>query len=54
MAKVIIGGQKHLSIPNLPRNSRHTLIRPKPFPVGRYPIDKIWYPLGSFMAWQPI
>ncbi|MCC5597751.1 glycosyltransferase family 4 protein [Nostoc favosum] len=54
MAKVIIGGQKHLSIPNLPRNSRHTLIRPKPFPAGRYPIDKIWYPLGSFMAWQPV
>lgn len=54
MAKVIIGGQKHLSIPNLPRNSRHTLIRPKPFPAGRYPIDKIWYPLGSFMDWQPV
>ena len=54
MAKVIIGGQKHLSIPNLPRNSRHTLIRPKPFPAGRYPIEKIWYPLGSFMAWQPV
>lgn len=54
MAKVIIGGQKHLSIPNLPRNSRHTLIRPKPFPAGRYPIEKIWYPLSSFMAWQPV
>ncbi|MBD6619429.1 glycosyltransferase family 4 protein [Komarekiella sp. 'clone 1'] len=54
MVKVIIGGQKHLSIPNLPRNSRHTLIRPKPFPAGRYPIEKIWYPLGSFIAWQPL
>ncbi|MEH2392294.1 MAG: glycosyltransferase family 4 protein [Nostoc sp.] len=54
MAKVIIAGQKHLSIPNLPRNSRHTLIRPKPFPAGRYPIEKIWYPLSSFMAWQPV
>jgi glycosyltransferase involved in cell wall biosynthesis len=54
MVKVIIGGQQHLSIPNLPRNSRHTLIRPKPFPAGRYPIEKIWYPLGSFMAWQPV
>ncbi|QKQ73589.1 glycosyltransferase family 4 protein [Nostoc sp. TCL240-02] len=54
MAKVIIGGQKHLSIPNLPRNSRHTLIYPKPFPAGRYPIEKIWYPLASFMAWQPV
>ena len=54
MAKVIIGGQKHLSIPNLPRNSRHTLIHPKPFPAGRYPIEKIWYPLGSFIAWQPV
>ncbi|MEH1796424.1 MULTISPECIES: glycosyltransferase family 4 protein [unclassified Nostoc] len=54
MAKVVIGGQKHLSIPNLPRNSQHTLIRPKPFPAGRYPIEKIWYPLGSFMAWQPV
>lgn len=54
MAKVIICGQKHLSIPNLPRNSRHTLIYPKPFPAGRYPIEKFWYPLASFMAWQPV
>ncbi|WP_138499676.1 glycosyltransferase family 4 protein [Nostoc sp. PA-18-2419] len=54
MVKVIIGGQKHLSIPNLPRNSRHTLIRPKPFPAGRYPIEKIWYPLASFIPWQPL
>lgn len=54
MVKVIIAGQRHLSIPNLPRNSRHTLIRPKAFPVGRYPIEKIWYPLASFMAWQPL
>lgn len=54
MAKVIIVGQKHLSIPNLPRNSRHILIRPKPFPTGRYPIEKIWYPLSSFFACQPV
>ncbi|MBG1271285.1 glycosyltransferase family 4 protein [Nostoc sp. WHI] len=54
MVKVIIAGQKHLSIPNLPRNSRHTLIYPKAFPAGRYPIEKIWYPLGSFIAWQPV
>lgn len=54
MVKVIVGGQKHLSIPNLPRNSRHTLIRPKPFPAGRYPIEKIWHPLASFIPWQPL
>jgi glycosyltransferase involved in cell wall biosynthesis len=54
MVKVIVGGQKHLSFPNLPRNSRHTLIRPKPFPAGRYPIEKIWYPLASFISWQPL
>ncbi|BAZ33037.1 group 1 glycosyl transferase [Cylindrospermum sp. NIES-4074] len=54
MVKVIIGGQQHLSVPNLPRNSRHTLIRPKAFPAGRYPIEKIWYPLGSFIPWQPL
>jgi glycosyltransferase involved in cell wall biosynthesis len=57
MAKVIIAGQKHLSIPNLPRNSRHTLICPKAFPAGRYPIDKVWphlAPLASFLAWQPV
>ena len=54
MVKVIIGGQQHLSIPNLPRNSQHTLIRPKPFPAGRYPIEKVWYPLGSFIPWQPL
>lgn len=54
MVKVIIGGQQHLSVPNLPRNSRHTLIRPKAFPAGRYPIEKFWSPLGSFIPWQPL
>ncbi|MBW4613775.1 MAG: glycosyltransferase family 4 protein [Desmonostoc vinosum HA7617-LM4] len=54
MVKVIVGGQKHLSTPNLPRNSSHKIIRPKPFPTGRYPIEKIWYPLSSFFAWQPL
>jgi glycosyltransferase involved in cell wall biosynthesis len=54
MAKVIICGQNHIRIPNLPRNSRHTLVHLKSFPTGRYPIEKFWYPLGSFLAWQPI
>ncbi|MHC5615588.1 MAG: glycosyltransferase family 4 protein [Nostoc sp.] len=54
MVKVIIGGQQHLSVPNLPRNSQHTLIRSKTFPAGKYPIEKVWYPLGSFMPWQPV
>ncbi|MDZ8052180.1 MAG: glycosyltransferase family 4 protein [Aulosira sp. ZfuVER01] len=53
MVKVIVAGEKHLSIPNLPRNSRHTLIRPKPFPTGRYPLERLWYPFSSFNSWQP-
>jgi glycosyltransferase involved in cell wall biosynthesis len=54
MVKVIIGGQKHISTANLPRNSQHTLIYPKAFPVGRYPIQKLWEPLSSFLPWQPV
>ncbi|MFN6560558.1 MAG: glycosyltransferase family 4 protein [Nostoc sp. ChiSLP01] len=53
MAKVIICGNNHIRIPNLPRNSRHKLIHAKSFPTGRYPIEKLWYPLGSFFPWQP-
>ncbi|OUL25184.1 glycosyltransferase family 4 protein [Nostoc sp. 106C] len=53
MAKIIVAGEKHLSIPNLPRSSKHTLIRPKPFPTGRYPLEKLWYPLNSCNSWQP-
>ncbi|MDZ7958842.1 MAG: glycosyltransferase family 4 protein [Aulosira sp. DedQUE10] len=53
MAKVVIAGERHLSTPNLPRNSKHILIRPKQFPTGRYPLEKIWYPLNSFSYWQP-
>ncbi|BAY88764.1 MULTISPECIES: glycosyltransferase family 4 protein [unclassified Tolypothrix] len=53
MAKVIIAGERHLSTPNLPRTSQHILIRPKQFPSGRYPLEKIWYPLNSFSYWQP-
>jgi len=47
MAKVMIIGEKHLSIPNHPRNSRHTLIHSKPFPSGRYPLEKFWAPFAS-------
>jgi glycosyltransferase involved in cell wall biosynthesis len=53
MASVIITGEKHLCIPNHPRNSRHKLIYSKPFPSGRYPLEKIWSPLGSISSWQP-
>ncbi|AFZ59225.1 glycosyltransferase family 4 protein [Anabaena cylindrica FACHB-243] len=52
--KVVISGQKHISTHNLPRNSRHTLIYPQPFPRGKYPIAKLWHPLGSFIPWRPI
>ena len=54
MARVVVAGNNHLSIPNLPRRSRHTLIRPKAFPLGRYPLEKIWLPLASVAAWQPV
>ncbi|MBD2608839.1 glycosyltransferase family 4 protein [Scytonema hofmannii FACHB-248] len=53
MANILIAGQKHLSIPNMPRNSKHTIIRPKPFPSGRYPLEKIWRPLRSFSYCKP-
>lgn len=54
MIKIVIAGEKHLSIPNLPRNSRHTLIRPKPFPSGRYPLEKFWHPFNSLHSWQAV
>ncbi|MBK1990503.1 glycosyltransferase family 4 protein [Sphaerospermopsis aphanizomenoides BCCUSP55] len=54
MVKIVITGQQHITTPNLPRNSQHTLIRPKNFPTGRYPIGKLWQPLSSFLPWQPI
>jgi glycosyltransferase involved in cell wall biosynthesis len=53
MARVIITGEKHLSIPNHPRSSRHTLVYSKPFPSGRYPLENMWLPLGSISSWQP-
>ncbi|TVP57113.1 MAG: glycosyltransferase [Nodularia sp. (in: Bacteria)] len=53
MAKILVTGQKHLSIPNLPRSSKHKIIRAKPFPTGRYPLKKIWSPFESFDSWQP-
>lgn len=54
MVKVVITGTQHISTPNLPRNSEHTLIRTKNFPTGRYPIEKLWKPLSNFFPWQPI
>lgn len=54
MLKIIIAGQKHLATPNLPRYSQHTFLTPKTFPVGRYPIERVWTPLGSFFPWQPV
>jgi glycosyltransferase involved in cell wall biosynthesis len=54
MVNIIVTGQKHLSIPNLPRYSTHKFIISKTFPAGRYPIEKIWYPLGSFIPWRPV
>lgn len=51
---MIVAGNRHLSIPNLPRNSKHTLIRPNEFPLGRYPLGKLWRPLGTIAAWQPV
>ncbi len=53
MAKIVVCGNNHIRIPNLPRNSKHQLIHAKSFPTGRYPIEKLWYPLGSFFPWQP-
>ncbi len=53
MAKVLIAGEKHLSIPNLPRESKHTIIRAKPFPTGRYPLKNLWSPFESLNSWQP-
>ena len=54
MVKVVITGTQHISTPNLPRNSRHTFIKTKNFPTGRYPIEKLWKPFSSFIPWQPI
>ena len=51
MVKILIEGEAHLSIPNLPRYSRHTLICPKrALPFGT--LKKVWSPFGSLTAWQ--
>lgn len=54
MAKVLITGIKHLSNTNLPRKSRHMVVHAKPFPSGRYPLEKVWQPLSSFSFWRPV
>lgn len=51
-AKVVIAGDVHLSITNLPRHSRHTFINSKPFPTGKFPFQKFWAPFGSINSWQ--
>ncbi|MGB3650537.1 MAG: glycosyltransferase family 4 protein [Rivularia sp. (in: cyanobacteria)] len=53
MLNIIIVGNKHLSKPNIPRKSKHHLIYPKEFPVGRYPLSKLWYPFNNLAVWQP-
>jgi glycosyltransferase involved in cell wall biosynthesis len=52
IAKVVIAGEVHLSASNLPRHSRHTFINSKPFPTGKFPLEKVWYPFGSLNSWQ--
>lgn len=52
MAKVSIVGDKHLSKANLPRNSRHELIYPSPFPAGKYPLENLWHPLRNLSTWR--
>jgi glycosyltransferase involved in cell wall biosynthesis len=54
MLNIIVTGQRHISIPNLPRYSPHKFIIPQPFYVDKQPIEKVWYPLGSFIPWQQV
>ncbi len=53
MVTVLIAGNKHLSIPNKPRNSQHKIIYPKALLSDRFPLKKYWKPLGAVAAWQP-
>jgi glycosyltransferase involved in cell wall biosynthesis len=53
MAEILVVGNRHLSTANLPRHSRHTFLRLKEFPLGRYPIQKILPGSNDLATWQP-
>lgn len=52
--KVLLVGNNHMKIPNTPRSSKYQLINCKAFPLGRFPLEKIWSPLESLATWQPV
>lgn len=55
MAKILLVGNLHIVKPNVPRHSRHQLLRPKRFPSERFdefPLEKIWVPLESIAMWR--
>lgn len=56
MAKILLVGDSHIIKPNIPRYSRHQLLRPKKFPSERFPIPfaRIWQPFESIALWRPI
>lgn len=56
MAKILLVGDSHIIKPNIPRYSRHQLLRPKKFPSERFPIPfaQIWQPFESIALWRPI
>ncbi|MFM7405911.1 MAG: group 1 glycosyl transferase [Cuspidothrix sp.] len=54
MNKVILTGFSHIMNHNSPKFSKYELVRPKEFPFGRFPLKKIWSPLSSLAAWQPV
>ncbi len=49
MAKILLVGDSHIIKPNVPRYSRHQLLRPNKFPSERFPIPfaQIWQPFES-------
>lgn len=56
MAKILLVGDSHIIKPNVPRYSRHQLLRPKKFPSERFPIPfaQIWQPFESIALWRPL
>lgn len=56
MAKILLVGDSHIIKPNIPRYSKHQLLRPKKFPSERFPIPfaQIWQPFESIALWRPI
>lgn len=57
MLKIIIAGNNHIQIPNLPRASQHQIVYEKGCPLSYIPeriIQKVWRPLQGVSLFTPL